>query len=131
MIEPRGIRNNNPGNIRLGTSSWVGMSDNQLDKDFVVFSEAKYGIRALARILMHYSSEGIHTVRGIINRWAPSSENNTDAYIKTVCDWLHCNADEPIFVSVVMPNLIAAIIHHENGEQPYTVAEIEEAIHLA
>lgn len=82
----RGIRNNNPGNIRKLNVAWVGMADLQTDKDYVIFTEMAYGIRAMAKILMTYQrSHGLNTVRTIINRWAPPVDNNdTKSYVAYV-----------------------------------------------
>ena len=71
----RGIRNNNPGNIRWG-SAWQGLKvdGKEQDKDFCVFIAPEYGIRAMCKILLNYSRlYKINTVAGIIHRWAPPS----------------------------------------------------------
>lgn len=120
----RGIRNNNPGNIRWGCA-WQGLKvdGKEQDKEFCVFIKPEYGIRAMAKILSNYSKlYKINTVAGIIHRWAPPSENNTVAYINHVSKKLGVDADETIDVSNknVMLKLIKAIIKHENGKQPYT-----------
>ena len=82
---PRGLKNNNPLNIRRGTSSWQGLKERQTDPDFCQFKTIEYGFRAAFRLLhtYHYTL-GLHTLRDIINRWAPPSENNTSAYVSTV-----------------------------------------------
>ena len=81
---PRGIRNKNPGNIKLGTA-WDGLADEQSDPTFCVFKETVWGIRALMRILLVYRfSHKKSNVDDIISRWAPPSENDTQAYIKFV-----------------------------------------------
>lgn len=120
----RGIRNNNAGNIRWGCA-WQGLKvgGKEIDKEFCVFIEPEYGIRAMAKILRNYSSiYKINTVGGIIHRWAPPSENDTVSYIKHVSKALKVDADETINVKDdnVMLALIKAIIKHENGEQPYS-----------
>ena len=131
---PRGIRNNNPGNIELG-DKWLGRVDDDLQKDnrFVQFVDAKYGIRAMTRIIDNYKRRhGVKTIEQIINRWAPSNENNTKAYINSVLK-------QTGFVAVQIPDkskgdylkLIKAIIKHENGIQPYSDLLINEGIGLA
>lgn len=88
-IEPRGIRNNNPLNIRKG-SSWQGEKHPQTDKSFEQFESMQYGVRAGFIILRKYMSgyngltEKFNTIEKIIRRWAPPSENNTKAYIEQV-----------------------------------------------
>ena len=77
---PRGIRNKNPGNIKLGTD-WDGLAAEQTDPTFCIFDEAVMGIRALMRILLTYRFTHKKTnVDSIISRWAPPSENNTEKY---------------------------------------------------
>ena len=78
---PRGIRNKNPGNIKLGTD-WDGLASDQTDPTFCIFDEAVMGIRALMKILLTYRFTHKKTsVDDIISRWAPPSENDTNAYI--------------------------------------------------
>lgn len=132
---PRGIRNCNPGNIRHG-ENWEGLHpySNELDKAFCVFISAKYGIRALCKILMNYNKlYGINTIQGIINKYAPPVENETDYYIRHVSQKLGVSPVEPINVlrPDVMYLLISAIILHENGIQPYTEEEIRGGMLLA
>jgi len=128
---PRGIRNQNPGNIRHGETIWQGQSQYQDDPAYVTFTDPIYGIRAIARILMTYSKDGLNTVSQIIGRWAPSSENDTDAYVESVAKALGVGANTPLSLTSVLPDLVKAIITHENGEQPYTETQIETGIQLA
>mgnify|MGYP003533551919 FL=1 len=46
MKQSRGIRNNNPLNIRLSADKWQGMREEQTDKAFVQFKSMAYGYRA-------------------------------------------------------------------------------------
>lgn len=81
----RGIRNNNPLNIRRSRDKWQGMADRQTDKAFVQFTDRKYGYRAAFIILKNYMKVDINTINRIIHRWAPSSDgNNTQSYIQFV-----------------------------------------------
>lgn len=142
MTVPRGIRNCNPGNIdRKPGVKWQGqMGDQSGDPRFVVFQTASWGIRAIARVLITYQTarmarDGtpIDTIREIIDRWAPRTENQTDAYAAHVAKLTGIGADEPIDVSDydTMRALVIAIITHENGCQPYSDAEIESGLFLA
>ena len=82
---PRGIRNNNPLNIRIG-NKWKGLKTPNTDGVFDQFISAQWGYRAAFIILRNYIRRyKCNTVRKIISRFAPSNENNTAAYIKTVC----------------------------------------------
>ena len=74
----RGIRNNNPGNIRKGIK-WLGRVEPGKDASFVEFQSMPYGIRALYVDLINKHKGGLRTVRDIIYRYAPPSENLTDA----------------------------------------------------
>ncbi len=87
ISEPtRGLRNNNPGNIRHNSANkWQGMAEEQSDSEFVTFKSMPYGIRAMARLLINYfDKEGRNTVPMIIKKWAPNHENDTQGYIRLV-----------------------------------------------
>lgn len=143
MSTPRGIRNNNPGNIRWG-SDWKGLvpSTQRTDKSFCQFISPEYGIRAMVRVLRNYTkypgipgvgNKNIDTVREVISRWAPPNENDTEAYISSVASKLGVSGNDPIdvFDSAVMIKLLQAIIQHENGVQPYTEKVLIGGISLA
>ena len=121
--QKRGIRNNNPGNIRKSSTKWQGLAAKQTDPAFFVFSAPEYGLRAIGRILQTYqSAHGLRTIRGVITRWAPPSENNTAAYIKDVSDRVGASPDAPLDFrkKSVQVAMMAAITMHEEGRQPYT-----------
>ena len=117
-MTPRGIRNCNPGNIRITKDKWQGLRALQTDKEFFQFEEMKWGYRALIRTLQNYRRRhGCMTIADFISRWAPSVENNTTAYIKSVCSQLGVPS---VYVPDVddrdtMCALAAAISFHENG----------------
>lgn len=130
-MTPRGIRNNNPGNIRHG-DKWQGLSAAQTDSDFCQFKTPEHGIRAMARILMNYERRyGLDTVRKIIGRWAPATENNTEAYVEHVARVLGVGTDQIISVADVLPDLVRVIIRHENGQNPYTSVQIANGVAMA
>lgn len=129
-MKTRGIRNNNPGNIRHG-DKWQGMSATQTDAAFVQFDSPVYGIRALNRVLKSYATRHhLATVYQIINRWAPDSENNTEAYVGSVAQSLGVLPHETIDVRQYAEQLTRAIIYHENGLQPYDIATINQGVQL-
>ncbi len=133
-MTPRGIRNNNPGNIRHGASKWRGMSEFQKDPQFVMFDRAVYGIRALAKLLRNYQKlHGLTTVRQMINRWAPPVENDTGHYVRAVAGYMRVDPDEPIDLAdtYTICVMIEAIVLHENGMQPYDRRDIYNGIDLA
>jgi len=98
QMKPRGIRNNNPLNIRRSGSKWKGLSKQQTDKAFCQFDEMKYGWRAAFYLLCYtyWKVWGCNSVRTIISRWAPDNENNTESYIKRVCELTGLAPSEPI-----------------------------------
>ena len=84
-MEPRGIRNNNPLNIRKSADRWKGLRCVQKDKTFCQFETMAYGWRAAFMLLHTYMSKyKLTTIRKIIYRWAPPNENNTAAYTNHV-----------------------------------------------
>lgn len=129
----RGIRLNNPGNIRKSATKWQGLADEQLDPDFCTFKSPQFGIRAMCRVILSYNGRGISTVRGIINTWAPPVENDTDSYVNDVAHKCQVSADDILDVdsSDVMRPLLKAIIFHENGSCPYSDSVIDDAMRLA
>ena len=94
---PRGIRNNNPLNIRRG-SQWQGLSRTQSDPSFCQFETLEWGWRAAFYLLTktYYARYHLQTIREIISRWAPESENNTRAYIQNVSRLTGIGQDEPL-----------------------------------
>ena len=131
----RGIRNNNPGNIRWG-DEWQGLvpKAQRTDKSFCQFVKPEYGIRAMIIILRNYQRKhGLNTVTGIIKRWAPPNENNTQAYINSVVQATGVTPDPRIDTSDsrFMMKLLQAIIKHENGSQPYGFDTFVRAVELA
>lgn len=133
--QPRGIRNNNPGNIRWG-DDWRGLIPDaeRTDKSFCQFISPEYGIRAMIIILRNYQRKyGLKTVTDIINRWAPPVENNTLAYINSVAKEIGVDpaAEINVLDRRIMIKLLAAIIKHENGLQPYGFDVFVKTIDLA
>ena len=130
----RGIGNNNPGNIRLSKDKWQGLAPLQADNEFFTFQNPLYGIRAIARILIKYQDDySLQTINGIINRWAPDSENNTKEYIDSVVKHVGFEADQLLDMhqqQYIKP-MVIAIIWYENGEQPYSDEQINKALLLA
>lgn len=140
MSQPRGLRNNNPGNIDHNPANrWQGLADPPIEQGvarprFARFVAPEWGIRAIARLLITYQDRhGLNTVRGLIDRWAPPVENNTVAYQNAVARKLGVSVNDPINVHEypVMRELVLAIIKHENGVQPYSGATIDQGLLLA
>lgn len=82
----RGLRNNNPGNIRNSKTVWQGEVIPSTDKSFKQFKSMPYGYRALIKLLQNYRKlHNRQTIAEFIERWAPPVENNTAGYISRVC----------------------------------------------
>lgn len=120
----RGIRNNNPGNLRVAPNA-VGN-----DGAFAVFDKPDDGLAAMSRQLQLYGDRGNNTPYGIIHTYAPSSENNTQAYINAVTGDTGFGAHEQLDLSdpATLKRMMAAMIRHENGSQPYSEKDIDSGI---
>lgn len=96
-IATRGERNNNPLNIRDNKAfKWQGQIGHDAD-GFVIFSSLKWGIRAAFALMRSYSHKyKCDTIRNIISRWAPPTENNTEKYILDVSNAVGLSPDERI-----------------------------------
>lgn len=129
---PRGIRNNNPGNIRhAGKIVWVG----ELRPDaegYCVFSSPTYGVRAMYITFRTYQEvHRLNTPSLMLSRWAPPTENNLEAYIKDVCERGSFFPELPLDLSVHGVRWCQTITRHENGIDPYLVDIYQQAIDLA
>ena len=124
MKTPRGIRNNNPLNIRLSKDRWQGQIAPSLsgraggEASFCQFTTMQYGYRAAFKLLKTYiEKHHCRTIRFIINRWAPPNENNTNAYLRRVVEISGLNPDAVIRFKdkQVMTDLAYAMTIVENG----------------
>jgi hypothetical protein len=141
--QTRGYRNRNPGNIdHQPTNRWQGLADPPLEPApqgggrarFARFVSHEYGIRALAMLLTTYQDRhGLRTIRGIVSRWAPGQENDTEAYIAAVARRMdrHPRAALDLHAYADLRPLVEAIIHHEIGGMPYDRATIDAGLRLA
>lgn len=104
-MEPRNIRNNNPLNIRRSKDQWQGLAPKQDDAQFFQFETMAMGWRAAFVILTrtYYHNYRLFTIRKIIDRWAPASENDTKAYIRKVSELTGFDADEPLGIPSIYP----------------------------
>lgn len=126
----RGIRNNNAGNVRADEIIWDGQTGID-DAGFAIFKSSEWGIRALGKLLLNYERlHGLNTVAGIIGRYAPANENDTDSYVNSVSKKLGLDSHTTFVVSDYLPRLVNAIIYHENGMNPYSDELIENGLSL-
>ena len=134
-MESRGIRNNNPLNIRHSADRWEGARIEQTDKSFVQFQTMAYGYRAAWKVLESYwkhfkRQRQPFTVAHIIARWAPPSENHTDAYVSTVLKFTSLGGKENLprpFMGIAIDKLVrllAAMTTMECGV-PYEKVDVQ------
>ena len=134
-MESRGIRNNNPLNIRHSADRWEGARIEQTDKSFVQFQTMAYGYRAAWKVLESYwkhfkRQRQPFTVAHIIARWAPPSENHTDAYVSTVLKLTSLGGKENLprpFMGIAIDKLVrllAAMTTMECGI-PYEKVDVQ------
>lgn len=124
---PRGLRNNNPGNIRINDDLFQGEIRPSRDKAFKQFETMAYGYRAVFRILSnYYRNYKLDTIRKMIGRWAPENENDTEAYVKAVSGYAGIPADDPININdrEQMIRIVAGMSKVENGRE----AEMSDVI---
>jgi hypothetical protein len=133
-VVPRGVRLNNPGNVRKSNTRWQGKTAGK-DTDFETFDSPEHGIRALTRILLtYYRMHELRTVKEIIERWAPPNENNTGAYIASVARYCGVSPAQVIDLEsdeIILRRMVTAIIRHENGCMPYKDTTIVAGIDMA
>lgn len=131
-MKARGLRNNNPLNIRRTKTVWQGMKPQVTDKVFVEFTTMAYGYRAAWRTLFtyfykHFGKNKAVTVSDIIHRWAPPSENPTQTYIGTVLRLTGIGGREHLLPprnprgAWKLASILAAMTVIENGIRPEEV----------
>jgi hypothetical protein len=136
--QTRGVRNNNPGNIDFNKANkWqgqLGLEEGVPKPRFARFDAPENGIRALGKLLLTYQDKHkLRTVAAIINRWAPSVENDTAAYVKAVERLTRTKPGDTIDLRSygVMGGFVKAIIHHENAGFEYPDEILAEGVKRA
>ena len=127
---PLGLRQSNPGNIRPG-AGFIGESGD--DGGYATFESDDEGLRAIQRLLMTYGDKyGVNTLRGLANKYAPPSDNNpTGNYIDFLADKTGIDPDAEINLADRGSDIIPAIVGFEQGQQPYSQAQINRAVRAA
>lgn len=122
MALPRGIRNNNPLNIRKG-NSWKGECPDQTDTQFEQFSSVEFGLRAAIKLIRNHidgrncCAKPCRNISQLISVWAPASENNTEAYIKAVESMTGINRYQRIYSNnrEIVSRIVQAMAKVETG----------------
>ena len=128
----RGLRNNNPGNIRRSKVHYKGEVRPSRDPDFKEFSTMAYGYRAVFVLLDTYRSRyGLTTIRQMLNRYAPPTENFTEGYVRFVADYSGVMSDEVVDTRSEkdMIPIVAAMSKIENGVAA-NIADVERGWEL-
>lgn len=118
--KPRGIRNNNPGNIEIAGNNWQGKIPESQNTDgrFEQFTAYVYGVRAMIKLIRdsYIQKQGRNTIWKILEKYAPSHENNTQAYAAQVASRVGIASNEPLPTDRhTMRKLIQAMARVENG----------------
>lgn len=112
---PRGIVNNNPGNLRIGIP-WQGLKLG-IPGGFCSFVDLSYGIRAMGKDLTtKITKDGLNTIALEVAKYAPPSENDTEKYIQRVCSYTGWGPNDSIDITQ-LPKLVRAHMNVELGEQ--------------
>ena len=114
----RGLTNCNPGNIRQSKTRYKGERYPSRDSEFKEFESLAYGYRAMFVLLDTYSRRyGLCTIRQMLNRYAPPSENFTEGYIRFVSEKTGIAPDEIVNSRAArdMVPIVAAMSQIENG----------------
>lgn len=131
-VTPRGIRNNNPLNLRFipdPARAWNGQTGN--DGGYGIYATPALGVRAASKQLQKdYADKGGTTLGDLITIWAPPTENNTAAYIADVADRTGLDPSAPLDLYGNLPIIVPAMIWHENGEQPYAQSDLAQWVYL-
>jgi len=130
---PLGLRVNNPGNLRPNGDNWQGMIGEYMG--YVEFDKPINGLRAMARNLRNQNRlHGKNTIEQIITKYAPEEDqNNTVAYVNYVSKQMDREPQEFIDLedNGVLVAMMIPMIRMENGQQPFSVEFITEAVQLA
>lgn len=139
--ERRSVRNNNPGNVRIG-QPWQGLmsrdrmsAEQAAETQFCVFLTPAMGFRAMAEIFhTYYDKDNVRTLEQAISRWAPPTENNTVAYVEDVCaatgytpDALFPFRGQP----ATQASLLKAVSIHEAGGWFFTQEDLLTGVRAA
>jgi len=129
-MTPRGLRNNNPLNIRHNADNFQGEIKGT-DKAFKTFISMPYGYRAAFLTLATYHSRGWNTIEKIVTRWAPPNENNTSGYIANVEKWSGVSRQKLLTLAdggdYIM--IVAAMSFIENGSNA-DISEVRAGFNL-
>lgn len=126
-MEPK---SNNPGNIRTSANNdWQGKSTPQ-GAQFEAFDTPENGIRAMGVLLGNYAKQGTNTLRGIVGKWAPPNENQTDALAVNAARRTGLDLDQPLDLNdpAIRSKVVNALIQQEQGGMPYSPGQVQAGV---
>lgn len=116
---PRGLRNNNPGNLVKTAIKWIGKVPHSLNSDtrFEQFIDVEHGLRAMMLdIYNDFKTKGLNTLFTLMNEYAPPFENNTENYIRILGSATGLGPHDKIpYNAEVFKKIVRAIVKVENG----------------
>ncbi|MCW3480033.1 hypothetical protein OL229_10780 [Neisseriaceae bacterium JH1-16] len=126
----RGVRNNNPGNIRSGRDNWLGKIGD--DGAFAKFLSPEYGLRAMAMNLRTRARKNGSTVQDVVGAWAPPNENKTADYISFVSSQMGVRPGQKLDLSDrdTIGKMMRSMIQFENGAMPYSANQFDSALNM-
>ena len=132
---PRGLRNNNPGNIKLSSTPWKGKipPGENTDGTFEQFKTMDYGTRAMIKVLQtYYTRYGLNTIKTLLARYAPNSENPTSNYVDFVVKKSGYGPNAPLDMSKeTLKKIILPMADFENGvKNALSVADFDKGWNL-
>lgn len=108
------VRYHNPGNIMQHTGTKFLGEIPSPHRRLTAFSSNEYGVRAIVKIIQSYRRQGYKTYKQIIYRYAPPTENHTNAYLKFVCSRCRALPDQ-VAPEANDEALVAAICWYESN----------------
>lgn len=123
---PRGIRNNNPGNLKISSSAWQGKIPEAQNTDgtFEQFQEYKYGVRAMTKLLINYINSGRNSIESILNSYSSGS----DAYKNYVSNRTGYTRNQILTADKeILRKLVQAMAYFENGVEAVNDATFNQA----
>lgn len=132
-LPPRAVRNCNPGNLESGFE-WLGLSKIRVDPPYCVFITPVHGFRALAiDLYTKWSRDDLETIEQIIAKYAPSNENDTEAYVRNVSDMVGVARNVPLDLKnqPQLSSLCRAIAVHEAGMWAFQTNDLEQGVSMA
>ncbi len=116
---PRGLRNNNPGNIVITKNDWRGKVPvaQNTDKKFEQFQTYQYGVRAMIVLLRNYIDRyQLKTINAIVNRWC-SGGCDLNVYVKVMTQSTGYAADQQLTANQeTLKRLVRGIAQVEQGQ---------------